>query len=353
MKIALATDAWAPQVNGVVRTLSETVDRMRRRGYQVGAITPDLFLTIPMPGYPEIRLAVAPRMRTRRMLNAIDPDIVHIATEGPIGWSARSWCLSHNVPFTTAFHTQFPQYASLRTGISADRFWPLIRRFHAPSKAVLASTPTLRQELFDRGIVQSRLWSRGVDTDLFRPDRDRLPAFAHLPGPILLSVGRVAVEKNLEAFLSAPAVGTKVIVGDGPMLDQLRARYPDAVFLGALHGKDLASAYASADIFVFPSLTDTFGLVMIEALASGLPVAGFPVPGPLDVIGRFGLGASDEWSRPVGALNPDLSLAIARAERCSSADCVAAAKRFSWEGCVDQFVDVLIDACGHREPVAA
>ncbi|MCB2076187.1 MAG: glycosyltransferase family 1 protein, partial [Novosphingobium sp.] len=260
MRLAIATDAWFPQVNGVVRTLAATVSELDRRGHEAELITPQRFLTVPMPGYASIRLAMAPRFSLRRMLDDYEPEVVHIATEGPIGWAARGWCLSRGVPFTSAFHTRFPEYASVRTGISAERFWPIMRRFHAPSRAVLVSTDSLAAELATRGISHTRRWSRGIDHWLFRMEGDRHPALANLPRPILLNVGRVAPEKNLEAFLSAPVAGTKVVVGDGPALEDLRQRYPEAVFLGSLSGENLAEAYRSADCFVFPSLTDTFGL---------------------------------------------------------------------------------------------
>lgn len=343
-RIVIVSDAWFPQVNGVVRTLNETVTRLRARGYAVDLITPDLFRTIPCPGYREIRLAIAPRVRVRRMLNQIGPDIVHIATEGPLGWSARAWCIANDMPFTTAFHTRFPDYAAARTRLSAERFWPLMRRFHGPSSAVLVATNGLMDELAGRGILQTRLWSRGVDLDLFHRDRMPHPALANLPRPVMLSVGRVAVEKNLDAFLSADVPGTKVVIGDGPMLGQLRARFPEAVFMGKLGGAELASVYKAADVFVFPSRTDTFGLVMVEALATGVPVAAFPVPGPLDILGAAGRGPSDNYDGCVGALGTDLASAITAAQECNAADCVAAARLFDWDSTVDQFVGALAQA---------
>ncbi len=352
MKIVVATDAWAPQVNGVVRTLMETITRMQQRGYNVSTITPDMFATIPCPGYREIRLAVAPRIRTRQMLHALRPDIVHIATEGPIGWSARSWCIAHDVPFTTAFHTRFPDYAAARTGLSPDRFWPIMRRFHARSRAVLAATPTLMDELRDRGIFQTRLWSRGVDVTHFRPGQKSHPALAELPRPILLSVGRVSIEKNLEAFLAAPVSGSKVVVGDGPALAELKARYPGTLFTGALHGDELAAAYSAADVFVFPSKTDTFGLVLIEALASGLPIAAYPAHGSLDVVGTDGCGYIHRFEAPIGCLDHDLSRAIAKAGTLDRRHCSLAARRFNWDACVDQFADTLIDAAALRQLAA-
>lgn len=343
-RIVIVSDAWFPQVNGVVRTLNETVLRLRARDYQVDLITPDLFTTLPCPGYSEIRLAVAPRMKLRRMLRQMDPDIVHISTEGPLGWSARSWCIANSMPFTTAFHTRFPDYAAARTGLSAERFWPLMRRFHAPSSAVLVATHGLVEELATRGICQTRIWSRGVDLDLFHPDQAPLVQMANLERPVMLSVGRVSVEKNLEAFLNADVEGSKVVVGDGPMLGELRAKFPHVHFLGKLAGVELASAYKAADIFVFPSLTDTFGLVMVEALASGVPVAGFPVAGPRDVVGPNGMGPSDIYPGKVGAIDTDLSRAILSAKECQPEDCVKAAACFDWDRTVDQFVQALARA---------
>jgi glycosyltransferase involved in cell wall biosynthesis len=344
MKIAIATDAWFPQINGVVRSLSTTVSILLDRGYEIELITPEQFLTLPMPGYSEIRLAVAPRFGARRALKAFKPDVVHIVTEGPIGWSARAWCQSHGVPFTTAFHTRFPDYASVRTGLSPDRFWPIMRRFHRSSGAVMVSTGRLADELQSRGIARTRLWTRGIDRKVFHTQGAAHPALAHLPKPILLSVGRVSVEKNLDAFLGATVPGTKVVVGDGPALAQMQARYPDAIFLGALHGDALASAYRAADVFVFPSLTDTFGLVMIEALACGVPVAGFPVPGPLDVVGATGRGPEAALIRPVGALDDDLPRAITCAMTLSKGDAAHYGASFDWEHSTDQFVSILEDA---------
>jgi glycosyltransferase involved in cell wall biosynthesis len=352
MRIAIATDAWKPQVNGVVRTLAMTVSQLIARGHEVELVTPDRFLTVPMPGYREIRLAVAPRFGARKALSEFAPDIVHIATEGPIGWSARAWCLAHDMPFTTAFHTRFPDYAAVRTGLSPDRFWPIMRLFHRPSSAVLAATPGLMDELETRGIQRTRLWSRGVDLSLFRPDHPKNSAIAHLPGPVFLSVGRVAREKNLEAFLNADVAGSKVVVGDGPMLEEMKARYPQVLFTGALQGEALAGAYTAADVFVFHSLTDTFGLVMIEALACGVPVAGYWVAGPLDIIGRDGLGPHGNLSSPVGVLSADLASAMQGALTINRAQAAVYGRSFSWDNCTDQFEDALERASHRRELVS-
>ena len=351
MKIAIATDAWFPQVNGVVRTLAATVAELDRRGYEVELITPERFRTVPMPGYASLNVAIAPRFSGRRLLNAFAPDVVHIPTEGPIGWSARSWCIDHGVPFTTAFHTRFPDYAAVRTGISAEYFWPIFRRFHRDSRAVLVATASLERELAERGIGRTRRWTRGIDHWTFRPDGAQHPAMADLPRPILLNVGRVAPEKNLEAFLDLPHAGSKVVVGDGPALESLRQRYPDVHFLGAMGGEELASTYRTADCFVFPSLTDTFGLVVIEALACGLPVAAFPVAGPLDILGPTGRGEGDCQAEPVAGIDADLGEAVTAALAVNRANATAFAQRFTWEAATDQFIAAVGSAIGH-DPAA-
>jgi glycosyltransferase involved in cell wall biosynthesis len=352
MRLAIATDAWAPQVNGVVRTLTETINRLKALGHQVEVVAPDRFTTIPCPGYPEIRLALAPRFGVRKALGTFNPDIVHISTEGPIGWSARAWCLKHNVPFTTAFHTRFPEYVAARTHLSPDLIWPIMRRFHRGSRAVLTATQSLRDELESRGIQPTQLWSRGIDHAMFHPDQPEHPSLKHLTKPILLSVGRVAVEKNLEAFLDADVPGTKVIVGDGPASAHLQARYPDAVFLGTRHGVELASIYASADVFVFPSKTDTFGLVMLEALATGVPVAGYPVQGPLDIIGAEGRGPHATLDRAIGCLKNDLADAIKEALMLGRADAASYGAQFCWATCTNQFVNGITKA-GNSAALAA
>ncbi len=346
LRIAIATDAWAPQVNGVVRTLAATVSELTSRGYAVELITPERFLTVPMPSYRSIRLAIAPQFSARRMLNGFAPDIVHIATEGPIGWSARAWCIARGVPFTTAFHTRFPDYAALRTGISAERFWPIMRRFHRPARAVMVATASLETELAERGIAHTRRWSRGIDQAQFVPVGETLPEIDALPRPILLNVGRVALEKGLEAFLDADVPGSKVVIGEGPALDDLRVRYPGVHFLGPRSGAALAAAYRSADCFVFPSRTDTFGLVIIEALACGVPVAALPVAGPLDIVGPQGRGPDGTLPATVGALDDDLGRAIATALRCDRQAAAVIGARYSWARATDQFLAALGDAVG-------
>ena len=330
MRIALVSDAWTPQVNGVVRTLTTTAARLTKLGHEVVPVTPDLFRTVPCPSYPEIRLALGAGRGVRRRLDAAAADAVHIATEGPLGWAARRWCLDRGQPFSTSFHTRFPDYLAVRTRLPASLFWWPLRRFHGPASAILVATPTLAAELRSQGLPQTRPWSRGVDLTLFGPDGDPLPELAGLPRPIQLHVGRVAPEKNIEAFLLTNAPGTKVVVGDGPALAGLRQRFPAAVFLGALHGERLAAAYRSADVFVFPSRTDTFGLVMIEALASGAPVAAFPVAGPLDIV-----------TPAAGALDEQLETAIAQALTRDRAACVAVGQGYSWARSTGQFLAAL------------
>lgn len=350
MRIALATDAWAPQVNGVVRTLTETVTQLRRFGHEVHVISPDQFTNIPCPGYDEIRLALLPRSGVRKALRNFAPDIVHIATEGPIGWSARRWCRMHHIPFTTAFHTRFPDYLAVRTGLSAERFWPVMRRFHAPSRSVLVATPSLQAELATRGINHTRQWSRGIDQKVFRPRLFPHPQLENMQRPILLCVGRVAIEKNLEAFLSCPTPGTHVVVGDGPAKADLQRRYPDAIFMGALSGDALASAYAAADVFVFPSLTDTFGLVIIEALACGVPVAAFPVAGPLDILGLDGRGGIHRHLNTAGAVDASLERAIVKALKAKRVDAAVLGQSFTWEASARQFEHALLEALNTSAP---
>ena len=330
MKIALVTDAWAPQVNGVVRTLTETVRELRRRGHEVEVTSPDLFRSVPCPTYPEIRLAIAGRRMVGRRLAAFAPQAVHIATEGPLGWAARGWCLAQGWPFTTAYHTQFPEYVARRTRLPASLIWPMIRRFHRPATRIMVATGSVRDQLRARGLSQVTAWSRGVDLASFTPDLPPPDLFFQLARPIQLTVGRVAVEKNIEAFLANTHPGSKVVVGGGPALERLRIAFPDAHFLGPLHGAALARCYAGADVFAFPSRTDTFGLVMIEALACGTPVAAFPVPGPLDVL-----------SPESGAMDEHLETAIARALMLKRDDCVEHGRSFTWQASAEQFLAAL------------
>lgn len=328
--ILIVSDAWEPQVNGVVRTLKMTRQELARRGHRVTMLTPNLFRSVPCPTYPEIRLAMTMPRRVGSMIAALQPDAIHIATEGPLGLSARRWCQKNGHPFTTAYHTQFPDYVAARTGLNVAHVWRYMRWFHGPAHAVLTATETLRSELRAQGIHQLAPWGRGVDLSLFSPDAAPHPAFANLPRPILLNVGRVAVEKNLEAFLALDTAGSKVVVGDGPALDRLRQAHPDVIFLGSLSGADLAGAYADADAFVFPSRTDTFGLVMIEAMACGTPVAALPVTGPIDVV-----------TAETGALHDDLNVAIEQALLLDRTIVARHGAMHSWEAATAQFLSAL------------
>jgi 1,2-diacylglycerol 3-alpha-glucosyltransferase/glucuronosyltransferase len=331
MRILIATDAWRPQVNGVVRTLTSLAASAARLGADIQFLTPDGFPSVEVPTYPGLRVALPNRREIARRIEAASPDAIHIATEGPIGWAVRAWCRRHSVAFTTSYTTRFPEYVSVRTGIPASWGYAVLRRFHAAGAGTLVATASLRQELSERGFTKLRSWTRGVDTDLFTPDN---PAQLGLPKPVSMTVGRVAVEKNLEAFLSLDLPGSKVVIGEGPQKARLERKYPNAGFLGEKTGKDLSSHVAAADVFVFPSLTDTFGVVQLEALACGTPVAAFPVTGPLDVIA----------DRPIGALDHDLRAAALRALTMSRDACRDFALTHSWESCARQFLGHLAAA---------
>ncbi|MBC2778275.1 glycosyltransferase family 4 protein [Parasphingopyxis marina] len=341
MRIALVTDAWAPQINGVVRTLQSVRRELEKMGHDIRVFSPDQFYSVPCPTYGEIKLALVTAGALGQALAAVVPDAIHIATEGPLGLAARRWCRRNGFPFTTAYHTQFPDYVSKRTGLPSEWIWPFIRRFHAPSQAVLTATDSVRRELRAHGIGHLRHWGRGVDLDAFSPGVPPHPCYAQLARPIQLYVGRVAVEKNIEAFLQTRQPGTKVVVGDGPARAALQACYPDILFLGALSGAALAGAYAGADVFVFPSKTDTFGLVMIEALASGTPVAAYPVTGPIDVV------TSD-----VACLDADLDVAIAGALMRDRARCAAFGSGFTWRRSAEQFLAALAPIEEHFDEAA-
>ena len=342
MKIAIATDAWSPQVNGVVRTLQAVSAELTAMGHEVCVIAPDQFLTLPCPSYPEIRLALTTHFGVGRKIGEFGAEAIHIATEGPIGIAARRHCLRQRFDFTTAYHTQFPDYVAERTGMPADWFWRYIRWFHGPSAAVLASTPSVEAILEGRGVRPVRRWGRGVDLELFTADRPALRALAGLPRPIQLYVGRVAVEKNIEAFLACDTPGSKVVVGDGPARAALERDYPQVLFLGSLHGEALASAYAGADVLVFPSRTDTFGLVMIEALACGTPVAAYPVTGPIDIL--------DPAS---SAMDEDLGTAIGKALRGDRKAAAAYGATFGWRRSAEQFLAALVPQGLGRRKLAA
>lgn len=328
MNILIVSDAWYPQVNGVVRTIGTVRTELEKMGHTVEVIGPDRFRTVPMPTYPEIRLALGAGSRLPPMIDSIRPDCIHIATEGPLGHAARRYCMKRRIPFTTAYHTRFPEYIRDRAPIPLALSYAVVRRFHKPAAAVMVATPSIEAALKARGFRNIKRWTRGVDTDLFRP-RDK--SFLSDPRPISMYVGRVAVEKNLEDFLRLDLPGTKYVVGDGPAREDLQKRYPEVRWAGAKHGEELAQYYAAADVFVFPSKSDTFGLVLLEALASGVPVAAYPVPGPLDVVD----GAD------VAFLDNDLKRAVENALTVSPDRCRQYALGFSWKASAEQFLSNL------------
>jgi glycosyltransferase involved in cell wall biosynthesis len=326
--ILIVTDAWHPQINGVVRSIELVKRELESRGIVVHVLAPDRFRTFPMPGYDEIRLSATLAAPVYAQIEAFNADAVHIATEGPLGLIARRWCIRNKVAFSTAYHTQFPEYLRARLPVPLHWSYRFLRWFHGAADYCLVGTPHLKTLLQNRGFKNAVIWQKGVDTALFNPAKR---AGLDYPGPVFLYVGRVAVEKNIEAFLALDLPGTKLVVGGGPSLEKLRVAYPEAVFLGPKQGEDLARLYASADVFVFPSRTDTFGLVLLEALASGTPVAAFPVTGPIDVIG----------DAPVGVLDHDLQSAALRALDISREQCRAYAEGFSWASSADQFLSFM------------
>jgi len=326
MKIMIVTDAWKPQVNGVVRTLQTTARELQVMGHTVDFLTPLEFPTVPCPTYPDIRLSLFPGKRVRRRLSDFDPDALHIATEGPLGMAARRFALARHLPFTTAYHTRFPEYVRARTGLPLSSTYAFLRWFHGPSECVMAPTEVVKRDLESYGFKNVVTWSRGVDLDIFKPQHsDRLKS----EPPIFLYVGRVAVEKNIEAFLELELPGSKWVAGVGPALKRLQARYPHVNYLGVLNQHELAQVYAAADVFVFPSKTDTFGLVLLEAMACGLPVAAYPVTGPLDVIGD---------SKLAGVMHEDLRTACLEALKLRREDAAAHARKFSWRAATEQFL---------------
>ncbi|VXC24282.1 Glycosyl transferase group 1 [Burkholderia sp. 8Y] len=328
MKIMIVTDAWEPQVNGVVRTLKNTSKELMALGHRVDMLTPLEFKTIPCPTYPEIRLSLMPARHVAERIDAFDPDALHIATEGPLGLAARSYALRRKLPFTTAYHTRFPEYVEARFGIPLGLTYRFLRWFHGPSQAVMAPTPVVKKDLEDYGFTNVVLWTRGVDLDIFQPMDSKVLNTAR---PIFLYVGRVAIEKNVEAFLKLDLPGSKWVAGEGPALAELKSRYTNVNYLGVLSQPELAKVYAAADVFVFPSRTDTFGLVLLEAMACGTPIAAYPVTGPIDVLGEHG----------PGALNEDLREACLQALKIERADARAWAERFSWRAASEQFASHL------------
>lgn len=327
MRVLIVTDAWKPQVNGVVRTLDSTSNHLRKLGHNVEMITPQGCKSIPCPTYKEISLALSPSRLVKNTFHQFDPEMIHIATEGPLGWSARRFCKKNNLNFTTSFHTQFPEYIHARTRIPTGWTYKVLRRFHSLARHVMVTTFSMEKKLASAGFKNLTKWSRGVDTGLFQPQSRSYMGSK----PNLLYVGRVAIEKNLEAFLAMDIDAVKIVVGDGPQLPFLKSKYPDVVFAGAKFGEELVQYYSMADAFVFPSRTDTFGLVMLEALACGTPVAAYPVEGPIDVI----------QSSEVGCLDKDLKKATLMALGKSRRKCRNYALEFSWEKCTNQFFNNL------------
>lgn len=328
MRILIVSDAWRPQVNGVVRTLEALSGELGWMGHEVLVAGPEISATVPCPGDAGIRLAVRPARALRLMTSSFKPDAVHIATEGPLGWAARRLCLEQGRPFTTSYHTRFPEYLKARLGIPARATRAFLKRFHAPASAVLAATPTLKAELEAAGYPRVSLWGRGVDANLFQP---RVVPSPGDPGPIWLYAGRVAVEKSVEDFLRLDLPGTKWVAGDGPARADLERRFPEARFWGMMRPESLARLYAAADCFVFPSRTDTYGLVLLEALACGLPVAAYPVAGPADVV----------TDGAVGVLDEDLALAARGAVRLDREACREFALKHSWRACAEKFLEAV------------
>ncbi len=336
LKIAFITDAWKPQINGVVTTIDNTCRALREDGADVLMITPEQFNTIPCPSYPSIRLSIKCYPKVRQLLEHFAPDHIHIFTEGPLGMAARKFCLQKHLAFTTSFHTLFAEYVNLRFKMPVSWGYGLLNWFHGPASRVMVATPSVEANLVARGFCTNKMvrWSRGVDTERFRP-RDK--TFLDLPRPIAMYVGRVAIEKNLDNFLSLDLPGTKVVVGDGPSFEKLQKTYPDAVFAGFKTGDALAEYMAAADVFVFPSKTDTFGIVMLDALACGVPVAAYPVQGPLDVL-------KDNLT---GCMRDNLHEAILGALALSTEDCRNHALEYSWHKCSTQFKGNLVHVKHH------
>ena len=333
MRIAIVTDAWRPQVNGVVRTYENTLIELKKLGHEVLIINHEGHQTIPCPSYPSIRLAILPKRRLVAQLTEFNPDAIHIATEGPLGHAARSWCLQKQLTFTTSFHTQFPEYVRMRAPIPVDWSYAYVRRFHKPAQRILVPTASQRERLLERNFQNVVIWSRGVNMAVFKP---RNKAFLDLPRPVFMYMGRVAVEKNIETFLKLELPGSKVVVGDGPDLEKSQEKYRDVHFTGFKFGEELAQYLAAADVFVFPSLTDTFGIVLLEAMACGVPVAAYPVTGPKDVV----------LNGVTGILDEDLQKAAVAALELDPRDCIEFTRSHSWRKCSETFVN-------HLAPIGA
>ncbi|MFA0813914.1 glycosyltransferase family 4 protein [Microbulbifer epialgicus] len=330
MKILIATDTYPKQLNGVSRVLEKTLRELTRRGHEVKIVYADDFMTFPWPGYQEIKIALFPGHRLTRIADQFSPDAIHIMTEGPVGIAMQSYCKRRNLRFTTSWLSRLSEYVSIRYKIPVRWLHGLLLRFHQAAAQTMVTTESMAAEARSLGITRISRWRRGVELDKFHQVKSTI--FDGLPRPIMLNVGRVAIEKSLDRFLSLDMPGTKVIVGDGPQLNALKRKFPSAVYLGVREGEALTECYSAADVFVFPSLTDTFGLVNLEALACGLPVAAYPVTGPRDVIG----------DAPVGATDENLKLAIEQALLLKREDCVAHAKNFSWDVATEDFINNLV-----------
>ena len=342
MKIAIATDAWEPQINGVVMTLKKTAEALAADGHQIRFITPDQFPSFALPGYASIRIALRAQRGVDTFLDRFKPDALHIATEGPLGLAARRYCLKRGMRFTTAYHTQFPLYLRMRAPVPMGLTYAYLRWFHARAELTLVPTESMRRDLVAHGFRHVVLWGRGVDSDLFRPrDKDFLAARR----PIFIYAGRIAVEKNIEAFLALDLPGTKYVVGEGPYLKTLKQQFPDARYAEIEDREEFAKYVAAADVFVFPSRSDTFGLVLLEAMASGVPVAAFPVTGPTDVI-ENGI---------TGVLDDDLRTAALAAAKLDGRACRAFALGHTWRAAARQFlqhVETAVGGVGPREAAA-
>lgn len=339
-RITVVTDAWHPQVNGVVRSLENTIDELRRMGHEIMLVTPDRFRNIPLPSYPEIRIALTRYSTVEREIDKFQPSFVHIATEGPLGFYARKWCLKRGMPFSTSYHTRFPEYVSARLPLPQSLLYSVVRRFHNAGNVCMVATQSLESELTARGFRNLMRWTRGIDHSLYAPQPLEERPFG-LPRPIFLQVGRVAVEKNIPAFLELDLPGSKIVVGDGPDREKLEKAHPDVLFTGSKFGKELADAYAQADVFVFPSRTDTFGNVILEALACGVPVAAYPVTGPADILSGH---------PEAGALDEDLHTACLRALEASRPAARKLAESFTWEAATKQFLRNVMQANGIALP---
>lgn len=339
-RITIVTDAWHPQVNGVVRSIENTNAELERMGVEVCMVTPQSFHSVPCPTYPEIRLSVASYRRVSNEIEKSQPSYVHIATEGPLGFMARRWCIKHGMRFSTSYHTRFPEYVAARFPVPESWLYAFVRWFHNGGSACMVATPSLETELNARGVRNLKRWSRGIDAAQFFP-REKVARPFGLPRPIYMTVGRVSVEKNLPEFLDLDLPGSKVVVGDGPARADLQNKYPDVLFTGVKTGWELAEAYAQADVFVFPSKTDTFGNTILEALASGVPVAAFPVTGPIDILGDH---------PKAGALNKDLRTACLAAQECTPEAALALSRSYSWETASRQFLNNVTSAASSGMP---